>query len=186
VGELFGQQGLGGLVEAGFTEVLPCRHHGWAQVFHEVGQSAGPAAEVEGQERSTRRPPDTQRAGDHIVELVEGDDTFGDEVDAFLEDRRLQAVRDEPGDLFPELQRHLADTVVEIHRSGGQLPGGQRRRNHLHQRHQVRRVERMTDQQPRRVGHQRVLHRRRQRRARRAQATHPPARPPRWSSTAPA
>ena len=64
-----------------------------------------------------------------------------------------QAIR--PG--LAQQARHLADGRVEGHRVLGRLPRGLDTRHHLHQRDEMRRIERVADQKPARILHQLAL-----------------------------
>ncbi|ALE77350.1 hypothetical protein WY02_01420 [Pseudonocardia sp. AL041005-10] len=117
-------------------------------MLEQVAQAAVAAAEVEAQERSAGRPARTERPGDHAVELGGGDHTVTDEGDGLAEQRRLQPVADEAVHLLVDLDRVLADRAQELRGprdavARGALPGDE-----LHQRQDVRRVERVRDEQP--------------------------------------
>jgi hypothetical protein len=116
-------------------------------VDEEVGQAARPSAEVECAERPRDRPPHSDRGRNDVVESLLAHDSLRDEVHGLTEERGLQPVGDEAWDLAAEHLRALADGRVERDRQvdDGRV-GGLRRRN-LDERHEVRRVERMPDNQ---------------------------------------
>ena len=94
---------------------------------------------------------------------------FLHQVAGLAHDRALQPVGDEALDLLLQHARHLAQRLVEGDGVGGGGRVGALAGNDLDQRDQVRRVERMPDQQPARILHQAALFAGRARRARRQQ-----------------
>ena len=75
-----------------------------AQVLQERRQAARPAAEVKGLKRSRYRPAHADRARDDVIKFLLGDHPLANEVDGLAEERGLQAVGNETGDL---LSHHL-------------------------------------------------------------------------------
>nr|WP_175487913.1 hypothetical protein [Sphingomonas sp. NFR04] len=78
---------------------------------------------------------------------------------ALAKDRRLQPIDDEAGHFLADHPRHLAQPIVEGDRAGGDFGVGGRGGHHLHQRHPVRRVDRVRDQEAGMVSHLGLLER---------------------------
>ena len=79
------------------------------------------------------------------IDVGDAGDTAGEEMDGLAPQRGLQAVGDMPRDLAADVDRPLADARIKGDRP---IDRGRRRlcaADHLDQRDQVRRVERMAD-----------------------------------------
>ena len=139
--------------ELRLAEVLPPAGHARSEVLQQVPQAAGAAAQRVALERPGGRPAHADRLGDDAVELLRRDDAGQDEVHALPEQRRLQPVGDEPADLAVQRDGLLAQGAVERHRGLDLLRGGRGAGDDLDERHDVRRVERVPDQQAARLGH---------------------------------
>jgi len=95
--------------------------------------------------RTHQRPAQPGTLADRGVDVGDAGDPGGDEMDGFAPQRSLQAVGNVPGDLAADVDRALADAGIKFHRPLNRSGGGLRAADHLDQRDQVWRVERVAD-----------------------------------------
>src|SRR3982074_2168498 len=134
---------LCGLIQIDRRQVLPGLVETRTELLEERLETTRPAAEMERAERTVRRPTQADRTRHDVVELIDFDDAFNDEVAAFPEDCALQAVRNEAGHFLAYHPRHLAERGVERDRVIHRLRAGFLAGNDFDQRNQMRRVEGM-------------------------------------------
>ncbi|EEF23085.1 conserved hypothetical protein, partial [Ricinus communis] len=145
--DLLDEQFLRGFVEMhGRCKLFaPARFHARREMVDEMRKAAIAAAQMKRQEGSVGGPADTERLGHDAVEVGGRDHALAHQIDAFAENRRLQAICDESVDFLAYFQRTLAERAIEVERSVDQCAGCLRIRHHLDERQQMRRIERMPD-----------------------------------------
>src|SRR5215510_1258149 len=124
------------------------------------------ATHVERAEWAVNGPPQADRTGDDVIKLINGDNALLHQVARLAHDSALQAIGDETLNLLLKHARHLAYSFVERDRIGDCIRIGTLAGNDFDQRDQVRRIERMANEQTARVLHLTALLRRRARRTR--------------------
>jgi hypothetical protein len=147
--------------ELGRLEPGPGRLQRRPEVVEHVRHPALAAGQVEGQHRPLHRPAQARAVGDRQVDLLDRRLPLGDHVQRLAPQRLLQPVGDEAGHLAVHRDHRLAGGGEELRgpRDGGRV--GLLAADHLHQRDQVRRVERMAHHRALRAGalHLHVGHR---------------------------
>ena len=116
------------------------------EVVHEVFDSASAAAQMPLQALTHHAPAKPRSIADGRISVLDAQHALLDEVEHLAIERRLQAVRDMAGKLLLQVNRLLADRRVERHRRLDRFGRGLRSADHLHERNDVRRVERMPDE----------------------------------------
>jgi hypothetical protein len=117
-------------------------------VVEHVRHAALAAGEVEGQHRAVDRPAQPGAGGDRQVDLLDGCLTGVDHVQRLAPERLLQPVGDEAGHLVVHGDDGLAGVPVEVGGPGDRVGRGRGAADHLDQRDEVRRVERVPDHGP--------------------------------------
>ena len=95
--------------------------------------------------RSHQRPAQPRTIGDRGVRVGDRDDAFDDEMDCLAPQCHLQPVGDVAAHFLFDMDRVLADLAIESHRLSHRVRRRLRAADHLHQRNEMRRVERMAD-----------------------------------------
>ena len=126
----------------GFHHALQWIH----KVIHEVFDSAGAAAQMPLQALAHHAPAKPRSIADGGVRVLDAQHALLDEVEHLPIERRLQAVGHVPGKLLPQMNRLLADRRIERHRLLDRFRRCLGAAHHFHQRNDVRRVERMADE----------------------------------------
>src|SRR6478672_7467843 len=108
---------------------------------------------MKGLERPARRPTQTDRVGDDVVQFVDRNDTFCYKINTFAEDCPLKPVSNKASDLLVYDLGHLAQRGIERNSILHSLLVGLLTWNDLHQWNQMRWVEGMSDQETLRVLH---------------------------------
>ena len=134
-------------------EMRPGKLQGRPELRQEVAHAGLAAREPIDQERAHEAPAQARSVADRVVDLLGRGDAVVDEPERLAPQRFEQAIGDEAVDLLADAQHPHADAPVErggpILRCGGGLLAAA----DLDQRQQVDRVERMADDEPRRIAH---------------------------------
>ncbi len=96
------------------------------------------------EERTEQRPTEAGAVSDRRVDILNRRDAPLHEVESLAPQRRLKTIGDMALDFAPDANRLLADRLVEGQRLLDGMFGCQAAADHLDQRYQMRRIERMT------------------------------------------
>src|SRR5262245_60634494 len=103
--------------------------------------------ELDGLERPHERPAQAQSVLQRLVEILRRDVAVFNQTKRLRQQHRLQPVEDEPLDLALDDDRRLADGLVNRLGLGDDLGRRPRRADELHERDEMRWVDRMGDWQ---------------------------------------
>lgn len=128
--------------------VVPKRFERLAEVIKEVRETTLSPAEVERLERPGQGPSRAKSEFDRGVHVLDARLSASHGIDGFAPKRRLKPVRQMPGSLQPQADRMLSEALLEGHRVINGPVLRLRPAYDLDQGYDVRRIERMADQQP--------------------------------------
>ena len=95
---------------------------------------------------SEKRPAQAKAILHGVIEIFRRNKTFADQAECFGKQRALQPVQDKAVDLAVDGDRHLPDLAIDLARTVDCVRRGPRRAAQFDQRHQMRRIDGMTDQ----------------------------------------
>ena len=117
-----------------------------ARVARTVIRNAAGRIEFDGLERAEKRPAQSEPILHGMVEILSRDIAFADQPKGLRQQRALQPVENKAVDLAVDGDRNLPDLAIDVSRTVDRLGRGPWRAAQFDQRHQMRRIDGMTDQ----------------------------------------
>ena len=139
---------LQGIVKQGLTEFGPKPLLHRRELPHETANAVLAAGEMVGQERPHQRPAQARTFGHGGVDLLGGSDALFEQMDRLPENRRLEPVGDVAEDLLAQTDRPLAEAGIEGLGDVERPVFRRRAPDDLDQRNEMRRIERVAENDP--------------------------------------